>query len=195
MAELNFPSMYGMFAYALAGRVGWLHDDVIKWKQFPRYRPFVWGIHRSPVNCPTKGQWRGALMFSLACAWINVWVNNREAGNLRRHGTHCDVTVIYVQYVPWNTHTVVLWFVLSWSNHQFLVNSRDVSTHIHQGPLLLAWFNFNPSMDKWLCPLQSVGWNYLSLPNFNGTTVEVWKWISNFIPHFIGYVLAYPCWD
>ena len=47
------------------------HDDVIKWKHFPRYWPFVQGIHRSPVNSPHKGQWRGALMFSLICAWIN----------------------------------------------------------------------------------------------------------------------------
>ena len=43
-------------------------DDVIKWKHFPRYWPFVRGIHRSPVNSPHKGQWRGALMFSLICA-------------------------------------------------------------------------------------------------------------------------------
>ena len=39
-----------------------LHDDVIKWKHFPRYWPFVRGIHRSPVNSSHKGQWRGALM-------------------------------------------------------------------------------------------------------------------------------------
>ena len=44
------------------------HDDVIKWKQFPRYWPFVRGIHRSPVNSPHKGQLRGALMFTLICA-------------------------------------------------------------------------------------------------------------------------------
>ena len=37
------------------------HDEVIKWKHFPRYWPFVRGIHRSPVNSPHKGQWRGAL--------------------------------------------------------------------------------------------------------------------------------------
>ena len=39
------------------------HDDIIKWKHFPRYWPFVWEIHRPPVNSPHKGQWRGALMF------------------------------------------------------------------------------------------------------------------------------------
>ena len=66
------------------------HDDVIKWKHFPRYWPFVWRIHRSPVNSPHKGQWRGALIFSLICGWINGWVNKREAGDLRRHRGHYD---------------------------------------------------------------------------------------------------------
>ena len=68
--------------------------DVIKWKHFPRYWPFVQGIHRSPVNSPHKGQWRGALMFSLICAWLNSWVNNREAGDSRRHSAHYDVSVM-----------------------------------------------------------------------------------------------------
>ena len=61
------------------------NDDVIKWKPFPRYWPFVRGIHRSPMNSLNKGQWREALMFSMICAWTNGWVNNREAGDLRRH--------------------------------------------------------------------------------------------------------------
>ena len=48
--------------------------------------------HRSPVNSPHKGQWTRALMFSLIWAWINGWVNNREAGDLRRHYAwrHCN---------------------------------------------------------------------------------------------------------
>ena len=61
------------------------HDDVIKWKHFRRYWPFVWGIQWSLVNSPHKGQWHGDLMFSLICAWINGWVNNGEAGDLRHH--------------------------------------------------------------------------------------------------------------
>ena len=72
----------------------WPCDDVIKWKHFPRYWPFVRGIHRSPVNSPHKGQWRGALMFSLIWACINGWVNNREAGDLRRIRAHSDVTLM-----------------------------------------------------------------------------------------------------
>ena len=62
---------------------------------FPRYWPFVRGIHRSPVNSTHKGQWSGAMMFSLICAWIKVWVNNREAGDLRSYRAHYDVTVMY----------------------------------------------------------------------------------------------------
>ena len=45
-------------------------------------------------NSPHKGQWRRALMFSFICAWINGWVNNREAGDLRRHRAHYDVIIM-----------------------------------------------------------------------------------------------------
>ena len=72
------------------------HDDVIKWKHFPRYWPFVRGIHWPPVNSPQIGQWRRALMFSLICAGINGWVNNGEAGDLRRNHAHYDVNVMAV---------------------------------------------------------------------------------------------------
>ena len=46
------------------------------------------------VNSSHKGQWRGALMFSLIYAWINDWVTNREAGDLRRQRGHYDVIVM-----------------------------------------------------------------------------------------------------
>ena len=62
---------------------------------FSRYWPFVRGIHRSPVNSPHKGQWRGALM----CGWTNGWVNNGEAGDLRRHRAHYDVTVMEAEMI------------------------------------------------------------------------------------------------
>ena len=76
------------------------HDDVIKCTHFPRYWPFVRGIHRSPANSPHKCQWRGALMFSLICVYINGWVNNREAGDLRRYRAHYDVTVMISHNAP-----------------------------------------------------------------------------------------------
>ena len=52
----------------------------------------------SPVTgeFPHKGQWRGPLMFSLICSWINGWVNTGEAGDLRRHRAHYDVIVMQI---------------------------------------------------------------------------------------------------
>ena len=53
-------------------------------------------VGNSPVpgEFPHKGQWRGALMFTMICTWINGWVNNGEAGDLRRYRAHYDVTVM-----------------------------------------------------------------------------------------------------
>ena len=59
------------------------------------------GIHRSSVNSPHKGQFRGALMFSFAYARINSWVNNGKAGDLRRHRAH--YTVIVMRCKSWST--------------------------------------------------------------------------------------------
>ena len=72
------------------------HNDVIKWKHFPRYWPFARGIHRSPVTSPHKGQWCGALMFSLICVRISSWINSREAGDLKRYRAHYDVIVMHI---------------------------------------------------------------------------------------------------
>ena len=47
------------------------------------------------MNFPHKGQWHGALMFSLICAWINGWVNNREGGDLGRHRVHYDAILMF----------------------------------------------------------------------------------------------------
>ena len=57
--------------YRFISRTKQKHVDVIKWNHFPRYWHFLRGIHRSPVNSPHKGQWRGALMFTLICARID----------------------------------------------------------------------------------------------------------------------------
>ena len=48
----------------------------------------------SPAKFPHIGRWRGALLFSLICARTNGWVNTPDAGDLRRHRAHYDVTVM-----------------------------------------------------------------------------------------------------
>ena len=82
------------FCTVISHKMIGLHDDVIKWNHFPCYWPFVRGIHWSPVNSPQKGQWCGALMFSLICVSTNNWVNNQEAGDLRRYHGHYDIIVM-----------------------------------------------------------------------------------------------------
>ena len=70
---------------------GWLHETSSNGNIFSRYWPFVRGIHRSLANSPHKGQWRGALIFSLICVWINGRVINDDAGDLRRYRAHYDI--------------------------------------------------------------------------------------------------------
>ena len=41
-----------------------------------------------------RGQWHGALMFSLICAWANGSVKNQDTGDLRRHRAHYDANVM-----------------------------------------------------------------------------------------------------
>ena len=76
------------------GSLSHTHDDVIKLKNFRVTGHLCGEFTGAPVNSPHKGQWRGTLMFSLIYAWLNGWVNNRETGDLRRHRTHHDVTVM-----------------------------------------------------------------------------------------------------
>ena len=68
------------------------HDDVIKWKYFFRVTGRVWGEFTGHRWIPRTNA--SDAMFSLILAWINSWVNNREAGDLRRHRAHYDVTVM-----------------------------------------------------------------------------------------------------
>ena len=70
------------------------HDD-IKWKHLLHYWPFVKGIHWWSVDSPHKGQWHGALMFSLICTQTKDWANNRSASDLRCHCTYYDVIVMW----------------------------------------------------------------------------------------------------
>ena len=134
------------------------HDDVMKWKHFPHYWPFVWGIHRFPVNSPHKGQWHGALMFSLICARIKGWANDGEAGDLRCHRAHYDVIVmqnfdnikqltIMIENIPWN---MLFYFVFlqvacgSYTYHKTCSISRTTSQNLNVSCILLQLSSLNP---------------------------------------------------
>ena len=103
---------------------------------FPGNWPFVQGIHRSPVNSPHKGQLRGALVFSLFCVWINGWVNNREAGDLRRFRAHYDVIAMVILQSP-------SYLLKYGSQSAEFINSRKWTSEIS-----LLW-NLQRSIGQW----------------------------------------------
>ena len=97
-------------------------------------------------NPHTKASDAELWCFFFICVWINDWVNNREAGDLRRHHCHYDVMVMgkpasIVDVYMLNVHTVypkkyahgfvALCFVVVMQS--FIMNSHEVFIHIHQG--------------------------------------------------------------
>ena len=66
----------------------WRHQ----WKHFPRYWPFVVNI---PLTKPSDTElWCFLWSAPVEYGWGDGWVNNREAGDLRRHRAHYDVIVM-----------------------------------------------------------------------------------------------------
>ena len=56
MYEVMYALHYrGFHDFGLGDSI-FMHDDVTKWKHFPRHWPFVRGIRRSPVNSLHKCQ-------------------------------------------------------------------------------------------------------------------------------------------
>ena len=85
----------------------WLHKALV-WNTCSSYeiRTKFWCntlVWNSPVNSPHKGQWRGALMLFLIWAWINGWLNDREADDLRRHCVHYDIIVMNIAVIVWDS--------------------------------------------------------------------------------------------
>ena len=52
------------------------HDDVMAWRRFPNYRPFVKKIHRWSVDPPPIASVMRSFNVFLLLAWISSWTNN-----------------------------------------------------------------------------------------------------------------------
>ena len=148
------------YIYAACWTDWYQHDGVIKWKHFPRYWPFVRGIHRSPVGSPRKGQRRGALMFSLISAWTNRWANNRDAGDLRRHRDHYDVTVMNANIILYGYLTFTGgWIPLKKSPYcvrgSHIIISSNIRLYISTYAVKINLIGVSFSFSKW-----NVLWNH-----------------------------------
>ena len=121
----------------------------VKWKLFPFYWPFVRGIHRSPMNSLHKGQWHGALMFSLISSSINGWVNNREAGDLRCHCAPYDLTVMCENTVNTMAVDALVHCITKWSAARVVILLDKQGAHFHVNCHLIGWENH---IIKTTCP-------------------------------------------
>ena len=106
-----------------------LLDDVINWKQFPRYLPFVRGIHQSPGNSPHKGQWRGALMFSLISGW---WFETPSRPLWR----HCNKLV---DKIFWNLESQIICTILFSRNGQLNCYYKDNFSELNLNSCHAKW--------------------------------------------------------
>ena len=125
-------------------------------------------INRSPVHFSHKGQWRGALVFSLVCAWINEWVNNGDAGDLRRHRAHHDVSVMILQCTSWLS-----------DNGRYLTMSITAVSKIRPFHRLyfvvtLCHENLFNLLRYWISRIARLCYAYLSLT----TTIVLQTWLS-----------------
>ena len=118
----------------------WMHSDVIKWKQFPRYWPF-----REDLTGKFHSQMpvMGSVDVFLTFAWTNYWANHRDAGHLRRHHAHFNVNLLilsvfvtlweeytcrkfcpprYKMYEQWQSGDVYIYGIVTWNiMYNFLI--------------------------------------------------------------------------
>ena len=147
-------------------------------------------IHQSLVDSPHKGQspadsshkgpvlWSFDVFFKCLLVWTSPWKNSSIANGFTCHDSHV-ITVMLRKDFNCLFHLHLCWltqYLLTW------------------GPFTKR-FNFNPSLESNHMSSKVCGEITFPFPNFSGATIEVWEWISNFIPHFSVDVITYPCWD
>ena len=126
--EMNQNSYIGKQKY---------HDDILKWKYFLHYWPFVRGIHQSLVDSPHKFQRCRALIFSLICAWTNGWVNTGDAGDLRCYHAYYNITaMMWLQhpcYDIWLTNNICCSFIVItvWCRHSITTFIHKLRSEVH----------------------------------------------------------------
>ena len=103
---------------------------------------FYEGNHRWPVVSLTKGS--DAELWCFLCAWTNGRSNNRDAGGLRRHRSHYDVTVMMVNYSC--SHTIDINLVAFMLNKHCLGLSLSMGFNDQSSALLASYTRKPPQM-------------------------------------------------
>ena len=124
---------------------------------------------------PLAPEFKGWNELILNCIWFLLCKD--ETKLLYVIKSLCSMSATKTQMILWDINQQYAWPAFPYGlfyQHGLSLIPALTSNHIHYN----VW-------DEITYPF----------PNFNGTTVEVWEWISNFIPYFIEYVISYPCWD
>ena len=130
-----------------------IHDDVIKWKHFPRYWSFVRGIHLSLVNFPHKGQWRGALVFSSICLNKRLskqswgWWFETPSRPLWRHCNALEVSKLW----DLGLKITFLWYLIGTTSYQISERSSTYKSHISQ-PQYIVRQRPRTTISRKICP-------------------------------------------
>ena len=99
----------------------------------------------------------------------------------------CDVTLMNMKIFRWRT-----------------AESAKVAIYLYEQVINSCGLHMRPNYLYGLTLILPWMSNYIHytvldeitnpFPNFNGCPIEVWEGKSNFITHFIGHVITYPCW-
>ena len=125
----------------------------------------------------TGPQWRGALVFSLICVWINGWVNDREAGDLRRYRAHYDVIVMVLQFFFIKCRIRLKYYWLdgchSHNPHEWVIKFNDLprlaDTEVHAVHISHALCNISK-------PRVNLNWSYSQFGSKSVISSPVWLW-------------------
>ena len=120
-----------------------------------------------PVNSPHKGQWCRTLMFSLIWASTNDRINNRDAGDMKRHHAHYDINEMCLHHntlfradsrlVPSQWGMVLLCNTIShWlgASLESVLLFQEHQANSTAAGLLMPWLLISPGHQQlwyWLC--------------------------------------------
>ena len=135
---------------------------------------------------PQRGQGMLSLWLCSLLEWTICQTDSRVDGDLRHHVVMWNETGVHVtlQHIFKSNNFTISNDPIE-SVASFNWDWRKVIPHPHPHPVWIINHMLSKMWDEIIQPF----------PNFNRTTVEVWEWISNFIPHLIMAVIGYPCWD
>ena len=162
------------------------HDDVIKWKHFPRYWPFMRGTTGHRWIPLTKASDAELWFFSVICTWTNDSANNRDTDDLKRHCAHYDVTVMetlvtITSIIMLQAYMLTTYGTPSQTGDAYLRHTSGLSL------VQIMACSFKDSaicvQTNWKCHLQNFGGHWVKSSSAVSPTFWMWeRWSGLVLP-------------